>query len=138
MGSSCEGDVLIIFSLLGFTVISFDRPPQLYAVGLVVYALHGLPLLSSFVIQGRFGDLIIHCTNIVDSLRRSSRSSIVAKISARTCCVYSLVLQWVYDEKQPSIVSLGTTSRLSGNQLEDEGSSACVLSLAYIGSRQHS
>ena len=31
-------------------------------------------------------------------------------------------------------MSLGTTSRLSGKQLEDDGSSACVLSLAYIGS----
>ena len=29
------------------------------------------------------------------------------------------VFQWGYDGKQPSIVSLGTTSRLSGNQLED-------------------
>ena len=27
-------------------------------------------------------------------------------------------------------MSLGTTSRLSGNQLEDDGSSVCVLSLA--------
>ena len=27
------------------------------------------------------------------------------------------------------MVSLGTTSRLSGNQLEDDGSSVCVLSL---------
>ena len=40
------------------------------------------------------------------------------------------VFQWGYDEKQPSIVSLGTTSRLSGNQLEDDGSSVCILSHA--------
>ena len=44
------------------------------------------------------------------------------------------VFQWGYDGKQPSIVSFGTTSRLSGNQLEDYGSSVCVLSLARIGS----
>ena len=37
------------------------------------------------------------------------------------------VFQWGYDGNQPSIVSLGTTSRLSGNQLEDDGSSVCVL-----------
>ena len=49
--------------------------------------------------------------------------------------VYSLT---EYDVKQPSIVSLGTTSRLSGKQLEDGGSSACVLSLACIGSSQPS
>ena len=48
------------------------------------------------------------------------------------------VFQWEYDGKQPSIVSLGTTSRLSGNQLEDDGSSVCVLSLACIGSSQPS
>ena len=52
------------------------------------------------------------------------------------CIAY--VFQWGYDGKQPSIVSLGTTSRLSGNQLEDDGSSPCVLSLACIGSSQSS
>ena len=66
---------------------------------------------------------------------RPARSSIMAKISAETCCVYSLRLPAMrYDGKQPSIVSLGTTSRISGNQLEDDGSSVCVLSLACIGS----
>ena len=30
-------------------------------------------------------------------------------------------------------MSLGTTSSLSGNQLEHDGNSACVLSLACIG-----
>ena len=39
------------------------------------------------------------------------------------------VVQWGYDGKQPLIVSLGTTSRLFGNQLEDDGNSVCVLSL---------
>ena len=29
VGSSCEGDALILCRLLGFTVNSFDRPPQL-------------------------------------------------------------------------------------------------------------
>ena len=43
------------------------------------------------------------------------------------------VFQWGYDGNQPSIVSFGTTSRLSGNQLEDDGSSVCVISLACIG-----
>ena len=48
------------------------------------------------------------------------------------------VFQWGYDGRQPSIVSLGTTSRLSGNQLEDDGSSVCVLYLAYVRSNQTS
>ena len=52
-------------------------------------------------------------------------------------CV-SYVFQWGYDGKQPTIVSLGTSSRISGNQLEDEGSSACILSRACIQSNQHS
>ena len=39
MGSSCVGDALILWRLLGFTVNSFDRPPQLGTVGPVVYAL---------------------------------------------------------------------------------------------------
>ena len=57
MGSSCEGDALILCRLLGFAVNSFDRPPQLGAVGPVVYALNEFPPLSSFVIRCRFGDL---------------------------------------------------------------------------------
>ena len=61
MGSSCEGDTLILCRLLGFAVNSFDRPPQLGAVGPVVYALNEFCPLSSFVIRCRFVDLIIHC-----------------------------------------------------------------------------
>ena len=61
MGSSCEGDALILFLLLGLAVNSFDRPPQLGAVGPVVYALNEFSPLSAFVIRCRFGDLIIHC-----------------------------------------------------------------------------
>ena len=80
MGSSCEGDALILFRLLGFSVNSFDRPPQRGAVGPVVYALN--------------------------------------EFSPRS---YG---------KQPSIASLGATSRLSSNQLEDDGSSVCVLSVS--------
>ena len=51
--------------------------------------------LSCFVIRCRFGDLIIHCRQPWRCgilLRRSSRSSIMTKISAGTCCVYSLRL----------------------------------------------
>ena len=40
------------------------------------------------------------------------------------CIAY--VFQWGYDGKQPSMVSLGRASRLSGNQLEDDGSSALL------------
>ena len=61
MGSSCEGDALILCGLLGFAVNSFDRPPQLGAVGPVVYALNEFSPLTYFVIRCRFGDLIIHC-----------------------------------------------------------------------------
>ena len=43
-----------------------------------------------------------------------------------------------HDEKLLSMVSLGTRSRLFGNQLQDDGSSACVLSLAYMVSSQPS
>ena len=57
VGSSCEGDALILCRLLGFAVNSFDRPPLLGAVGSVVK----FSPLSSFVIRCRFGDLIIHC-----------------------------------------------------------------------------
>ena len=61
MWSSCEGDALILCRLLGFSVNSFDRPPQLSTVGSVVDALNEFFPLPSFVIQYRFGDLIIHC-----------------------------------------------------------------------------
>ena len=61
MGSSCKGDTLNLFRLLGFAVNSFDRPPQLGAVGPVVYALNEFFPRSSFVIRWRFGDFIIHC-----------------------------------------------------------------------------
>ena len=43
------------------------------------------------------------------------------------CIAY--VFQWVYDGKQHSIVSLGTTYPISGNHLEDDGNSVFVLSL---------
>ena len=90
MGSLCEGDALILCRLLGFAVNSFDRPPQFGAVGPVVYALNEFPPLSSFVIRCRFGDLIIHCRQPCEArscLRGSYRSSVMAKISAGTCCV---------------------------------------------------
>ena len=61
---TCEGDVLILCHLFGFAVNSFDRPPQLGAVGPVVYALNEFSPLSSFVIRCRFGDLIIHCRQL--------------------------------------------------------------------------
>ena len=95
MGSSCEGDALILFRLLGCTVNSFDRPPQLGAVGPVVHTLNEFSPPSSFVIRCRFGDLITHCKQPGEAgscLRRSSRSSIMANISAGTCCVYSIRL----------------------------------------------
>ena len=45
-----------------FSVVnSFDRLPQLSAVGDLVYGLNECSPLSSFVIRCRFGDLIIHC-----------------------------------------------------------------------------
>ena len=52
------------------------------------------------------------------------------------CTAY--VFQWRYDGKQPSIVLLGTTSRISGNQLEDDGSSVCVLALSCVRSSRPS
>ena len=88
-------------------------------------------VISSFIVGSR--------GEAGSCLRRSSRSSIMVKISAGTCFAYrAYVFQWGYDGKQPSIVSLGTTSRLSGNRLEDDGSSVCVLSLACIGTSQPS
>ena len=60
MGFSYEGDTLILLRLLAFDIDSFHLPPQLGAVGPVVYAHNELSPLSSFVIQCRFGDLIIH------------------------------------------------------------------------------
>ena len=56
MGYLCEGDSLILFRMLGFSVNSFDRPPQPGAVGPVVYALNEFSPLSSFVIRCRFCD----------------------------------------------------------------------------------
>ena len=61
MGSSCEGDALILCRLFEFAVNSFDRAPQLGAIGPVVYVLKEFSPLSYFVIRCRFGDLIIHC-----------------------------------------------------------------------------
>ena len=61
MGFSYEGDTIILCRLLGFAVNSFDSPPQLGAVGPVIYALNGFSPLSSFVVPCRFGELIIHC-----------------------------------------------------------------------------
>ena len=54
MGFSYKGDTLILFRLLGFSVNSFDRPPQLGTVGPVAYALNEFSPLSSFVIRCHF------------------------------------------------------------------------------------
>ena len=89
MGSSCEGDALILCRLFGFAVNSFDRPPQLGAVGPVIYALYEFSPLSSFVISSFIVDSRGEAGSCV---RRSSRSFIMAKISVGTCCVYSLCL----------------------------------------------
>ena len=110
-----EGDALILFRLLGFSV------------GPVVYALNEFSPLSSFVISSFIVD---SRGDAASCLRMSSPLGLVAS--------KAYVFQWGYDGKQPSIVSLGTTSRLSGNQLEDDGSSACFLSLACIGLSQPS
>ena len=77
MGSSCEGDALILCRLLGFSVNSFNRPPQIGAVGPVVYALNEFSPLSSFVVV--ISSFIVDSRGEVGScLRRSSRSSIMA------------------------------------------------------------
>ena len=89
MASSCEGIALILCRLIGFAVNSFDRPPQLGAVGPVVYALKEFSPLSSFVISS----FIVDSRGEAGScLRRSSSSSIMAQISTGTCCVCSLQL----------------------------------------------
>ena len=136
MGSSSEGDALILFRLLGFAVNSLDRPPQLGAVGPVVYALNEFSPLSYFVIRYRFG-YIIHCRRPTHAGSRLAPPSWLRSPLRLVACI-AYVFQWGYDGKQPSIVSLGTTSRLSDNQLEDDGSSVYVLSLAYSGSSQPS
>ena len=73
-----------------FSAVRLDLPQLIGAVGPVVYALN--KLLSSLVVRYRFGDI-----TILDSraeagscLRMSSRSSIMTRISAENCCVYSL------------------------------------------------
>ena len=116
MGSSCKGDALILCRLLEFFVNSFDRPPQL----LSTVSLSTAGARRDPVCVGRLAP---------PSWLRSPLGLVACK---------SYVFQLGYDGKQPSIVSLGTTYRRSGNQLEDEGSLVCVLSLAYIGSSQSS
>ena len=70
--------------MLVFVVNSFDRPPQLGAVGPGVYALNELSPLSSFVISS----FIVDSRGDAGScLHRSSHYSTMAKISAGNCCV---------------------------------------------------
>ena len=52
MGSSCEGDALILCCLLGCAVNFFDRQPQHGAVGPVVYA-HPTTLIPMEQTDGR-------------------------------------------------------------------------------------
>ena len=70
---------------------SFDGPPQLGAVDPVVYALNELSLLFSLGNGCRFGDSL-STTGARSYLRKSSRSSIMARIFAGTCFVCSLHL----------------------------------------------
>ena len=83
-------------------------------------------VISSFIVDSRCEE--------GSCMRRSCRSSIMTRITTGLVVCIAYLFQWGYDCKHPSIVSLGTNSRLSGNQLEDDRSSACVLSLAFIRS----
>ena len=67
-----------------------------------------------------------------DCVGRLAPTSFLGPPQGLVACI-AYVLHWGYDGK-PYIVSFGITSRLSGNQLEDNGSSACVLSLVCIRS----
>ena len=135
MESSYECDTLIFCRLLGFAVNSFDGPPNIGAVGPVVYALDEFSPLSYLVIRCRSGDLIIHCRQPgrgPSCVGRLAPPSWIGFQLGLVACIAS-VFQWGYDGKQHSIVSPVTTSRLSGNQLEDDGSSAYILSIVISG-----
>ena len=56
----------------------------------------------------------------------------MVEVSAGTCACIAYVFQWGYDGKHSSILSLGATSRLSGNELEDDGSSY-ILAILGVG-----
>ena len=58
VGSSCEGDALILYRRLDLLSIPLIVRHNLV---LSVYALNEFSPLSSFVVRCRFGDLIIHC-----------------------------------------------------------------------------
>ena len=130
MGSSCEGDALFLCRLLGFAVHSFDRPPQLGAVGPVVYALNKFSPLSS---------LGSHHSLSTAGLRRDPAcvgrlappSWLRSPLGLVACIAY--VIQWGYDGNQPSMVSLRTTSRLSGNKLEDDRAQFAFYLLSVSG-----
>ena len=93
MGSSFEGDALVICRLLGFVVNSFDRPPQLGAVGPEVYAQR---ILSTVFFRDPMSIWRSNHSLSITGARRDPACvgrlapSIMAKISAGTCCVYSL------------------------------------------------
>ena len=96
MGSSCEGDVLILCRLLGFAVNSFDRPPQLGAVGPVVYALNEFSPLLSFGILLTNGHIftilnIIKCSYSESTILNFHKQSLNSKL-----CVNVLSSTWIY------------------------------------------
>ena len=85
-------------------------------------------MISSFIVDRRGeADPVCVC-------RLAPPSWLLSLLGFVVCKAY--VFQWGYDGKQPSIVSLETPSRVSGNQLEDDRRSVCVLSLACIRSNQ--
>ena len=82
-------------------------------------------MISSFIVDSRARRDPACVVRLAPSSWLRSPLGLVA------CKAY--VFQWRYDRNQHSIVSLGITSRLSGNQLEVDVSSVCVLSLTCIG-----
>ena len=79
--------------MLGFYVNSFDCPPQIGAVGPVVYALNEFSPLFSFVIRCSFGDLIIHCRSRVPAcVGRLAPPSWSGSPLGLVCIAY--VFQW--------------------------------------------
>ena len=69
VGSSYERDTLILFRLLGFDVNFLNGPPQLGALGPVVYALNEISPPSSLVIRCRFGAYVVSLLHHGQDLR---------------------------------------------------------------------
>ena len=122
-----------------FSAVCLDLPsiPLIVRHNLVISVLWSMLSTNSLHCLILSSDVALVISSFIVDSRSTQAGSRLAPPSwptslLRLVACIDYVFQWGYDGKQSSIVSLRTPSRFSGNQLEDDGSSACSWSCVFV------